>query len=100
MFSGVGLLLGLGVAVVWHYTRLPGDIGWTVYGTPQGAVHISASPHPSWWPTLVAVPAVGVALGWFGGAELSRFGWRLSRNTELSVGGATSSVEDEDTIGG
>ncbi len=84
---GLGLSLGVGVAVIWHFTHLVGHVGWTVYGSQQGATltNVQLPSHPSWWPTIVAFPCAGLLVGVATAKELSRHNWTLTRRPIIPV---------------
>jgi hypothetical protein len=86
--GAVGVAFGVAAAAVWHYARIRhGGFGWFAYAPLSGStypVHL----HPSWWPSALVLPAIGLGAGLLVGTGLTRFGWRLSRDRS----GTASSV--------
>jgi hypothetical protein len=57
----VGLANGVIAAMLHHYDRPGGDVGWYGYA-PLSDVHMTFA-HPGWWPTLLVLPLVFAAAG-------------------------------------
>lgn len=76
-----GLAVGLGCAVVVHFLPV-GQVGWFAY-TPLASAYrsgLSLSLNLPWWPSVVVLPAVGLAVGALFGVVLARIGWRIARS--------------------
>jgi len=78
LLMSLGLLLGVGEAIVWHFTHWNYDTGWTLY-SPLNDRPGNPWPRAGWWPTIVVFPISGLVLGALGSLVMSRLRWNLVR---------------------
>src|SRR5581483_1861799 len=79
LMSGLGLVIGIGLAVARHHDR-PGANGWTGYVAVNQTRYADYLPthHASWLPGLVLYPLIGALVGLAIALLLARLGFRLT----------------------
>ncbi|MGH3332070.1 MAG: hypothetical protein ACRDPJ_12285 [Nocardioidaceae bacterium] len=77
--ASVGLLLGVGFAVAWHYVWMVHGEVWVAFTTGREPTELTWSDSAGWWPVMVIAPGLGAFVGFGLGWLLQRAGWRLSR---------------------